>query len=223
MYCPTCGTKNPDTAAFCISCGESLALQETVVQAPPTQQMPAATPVVPPQSYAEAYPPPAPAPKKEGALHKLGSLPLWAILLAALLIIGGVAVARSGILGGPGNPFVPAKQGDYVGTWVAEAEADGMGLSGSLNLMETGDAELTITGSAFGFSMDIAAATGTWELEDGKVALISDDIVAMVDQINSYVDSAHKLSYDGKIMLEPKGNTLVLSLGQGYTFNFERR
>jgi hypothetical protein len=43
MYCPRCGSKNPDDARYCIACGDRIpVVPAPMEQAPPDQQQPAA-------------------------------------------------------------------------------------------------------------------------------------------------------------------------------------
>lgn len=54
LFCPSCGTENPDTAKFCKNCGAQFASGPV----PPPPEVPPAPPVYPTQA---SYPPPGPA------------------------------------------------------------------------------------------------------------------------------------------------------------------
>lgn len=76
MFCPHCGTSNPDGARFCQSCGKEL---------PARRAQPAYEPSVP-SSQPQAPSVPAPAPAAPAA--KRSKLPLVAAAVVALLAIG---------------------------------------------------------------------------------------------------------------------------------------
>lgn len=94
MFCPQCGTKNPDGAAFCGNCGNSLA-QRAAAQPTPYQAAPAAAP-----AYAGAAYSAQPVAKKNDLLGNSKVLLIVAVAVVLLLVL----LIRAFACSGPGTP-----------------------------------------------------------------------------------------------------------------------
>ncbi len=117
MYCPDCGTANPDGAGYCRSCGSVLsqpaaANQTAAAPAPPPTGPPATPPADPPATApAPTFAPPAmptlrPAPERplsrylfmEPLLEHLSRGDLFKSVVSWALIVGGVLVGIGGVI-----------------------------------------------------------------------------------------------------------------------------
>lgn len=84
-FCTYCGTANPATAAFCMSCGAPMQGPPAGGSAPlpgATGPLPAAPSFPPPPNY--GYVPPAPPPRR----HRWGLIAV--VIIVAFLVIGGL-------------------------------------------------------------------------------------------------------------------------------------
>lgn len=134
MFCPKCGTQNPDGAAFCMKCGAKMAADEQplrTTQSPPpppvtpirqTPQQPAGTPPVPQQYMPQQYSvsPVLQKKKSKAPFIVLGIVGGIVALFILLIIIGMIADSQD-------EP--PASQQESSAVTSSSAESDKVKLS----------------------------------------------------------------------------------------------
>lgn len=105
MFCPNCGSKNPDSAAFCERCGSALTETAPVKGANTGYTQPVYTPAPQPTPVSPVYPAPAvrvntPRPPYSviGAVKSVGASPLF--LIAAIAFSLSLLFSLIGLLGG---------------------------------------------------------------------------------------------------------------------------
>src|ERR1700694_4213942 len=111
VFCPNCGTQNPETNLFCQSCGAQLPAR---AQAPVTTAAPQpAAPPAPAPAPSPATPPWAPSspyytPTQPQTLRRLPVGLIAGAVVALVILMSGVAVVAAAIAKGSGNNPQPS-------------------------------------------------------------------------------------------------------------------
>ncbi|HXN01345.1 MAG TPA: zinc ribbon domain-containing protein [Candidatus Dormibacteraeota bacterium] len=111
VFCPNCGTQNPETNRFCQSCGAQLPAR---AQAPVTTAAPQpAAPPAPAPAPSPATPPWAPSspyytPTQPQTLRRLPVGLIAGAVVALVILMSGVAVVAAAIAKGSGNNPQPS-------------------------------------------------------------------------------------------------------------------